>query len=174
MSGTLPLPFVDVLAEYEQSLAAVRISGQMPWQYNDGGRRAAGYLGSARDCVCRAIAIATELPYERVYDGLNALGAAERFSRTRRHKSSARLGVHIRTTRRYLDALGWRWIPTMAIGTGCRVHLRPDELPDGRLIVSCSRHLTAVIDGVIHDTHDPGRMGRRCVYGYWTRPEVRG
>jgi len=26
-----------------------------------------------------------------------------------------------------------------------------------------------VLDGVIHDTHDPSRGGRRCVYGYWSR-----
>jgi hypothetical protein len=55
------------------------------------------------------------------------------------------------------------------------------------LIVAVSRHLTAVIDGVIHDTHDPSREGvvytvidgvgtargaGRCVYGYYRRQEV--
>ena len=55
----------------------------------------------------------------------------------------------------------------MKIGSGCRVHLRERELPSGRLIVSVSRHMVAVIDGVIHDTHDPSRGGTRCVYGYW-------
>ncbi len=39
----------------------------------------------------------------------------------------------------------------------------------GRLIVSVSKHMTAVIDGVIHDTHNPSRDGTRCVYGYWTK-----
>ncbi len=37
----------------------------------------------------------------------------------------------------------------MQIGSGCTVHLRADELPSGRLVVSVSRHLTAVIDCVI-------------------------
>ena len=55
----------------------------------------------------------------------------------------------------------------MAIGQACKVHLSSDELPSGRLVVSVSKHVTAVIDGVIHDTHDPGRDGTRCVYGYW-------
>jgi hypothetical protein len=68
------------------------------------------------------------------------------------------------------------------------------ELPAGRLVVSVSKHYTAVLDGVIHDTHDPQRdasvvrpdrgeplaagerrvpggqvvkTARRCVYGYW-------
>jgi hypothetical protein len=40
----------------------------------------------------------------------------------------------------------------MEIGHGAKVHLRERELPSGRLIVKCSRHLTAVIEGVIHDT----------------------
>ena len=42
----------------------------MQFVYNDGGRAAAGYIGSAGDCVTRAIAIATELPYQTVYDAL--------------------------------------------------------------------------------------------------------
>jgi hypothetical protein len=57
----------------------------------------------------------------------------------------------------------------MKIGSGCRVHLADGELPMGWLIVRCSRHLTAVIDGVIHDTHDPQRGGKRCVYGYFSK-----
>lgn len=69
--------------------------------------------------------------------------------------------MSIRTIRRYLERLGWTWHPTMGIGTGCQVHLLADELPAGRLIVSCSRHITAVIDGVIHDTFDPSREGTR-------------
>jgi hypothetical protein len=36
-----------------------------------------------------------------------------------------------------------------------------------RLIVHVHRHLVAVIDGVIHDTHDSGGAGRRPVVGYW-------
>ena len=60
----------------------------------------------------------------------------------------------------------------MQIGSGCTVHLRADELPPGRLVVSVSKHLTAVIDGVIHDTHDCSRRGTRCVYGYWQPPDA--
>jgi hypothetical protein len=56
----------------------------------------------------------------------------------------------------------------MSIGQGCTVHLKADELPSGRLILSVSRHYVAMIDGVVHDTHDPSRGGTRCVYGYWT------
>jgi len=48
----------------------------------------------------------------------------------------------------------------MRIGSGCKVHLRADELPPGRLIVKVSRHLVAVIDSAIHDTYDCSRDGR--------------
>lgn len=141
----------------------------MKWILNDGGRAAAGFKGETGDCTCRAIAIATGMPYQRVYDDLNACGSKERRSKRRRGKSSARTGVHIPTIRRYLTSLGWTWVPTMRIGQGCRVHLRDGELPGGPLIVSVSRHLTAVIDGVIHDRYDPSRGGTRCVYGYYKK-----
>lgn len=136
----------------------------------DGGRAAAGFKGTADDCVCRAIAIATGKPYREVYDAINAAASTERTGKRKRGKSHARTGVHKVTERKYLASLGWQWTPTMQIGSGCKVHLRADELPPGRLIVSVSKHSVAVIDGVIHDTHDCSRGGTRCVYGYWNRP----
>ena len=84
-------------------------------------------------------------------------------------RSSARNGVLRQTCQRVLESLGWRWVPTMRIGAGCRVHLKAAERPAGRLIVRCSKHTTAVIDGIIHDTYDPSRAGTRCVYGYFTK-----
>jgi hypothetical protein len=142
--------------------------------YDDGGRKAAGFRGLADDCVTRAIAIAAEIPYITVYGSINNLAVRERTMRGRAgfraaigRGSSARQGVFKYTFRPFLKLHGWHWTPTMHIGSGCTVHLRADELPPGRLIVSLSRHLCAVIDGVIHDTSDPSRDGIRCVYGYW-------
>lgn len=136
---------------------------------NDGGREAAGYTGVAGDCVTRAVAIATGLAYQEVYDAINSVAKHERRIKRGRARSTARDGVRMRTTRRYLESLGWKWTPTMGIGTGCTVHLKDGELPMGRLIVSVSKHLVAVIDGVIHDTFDDQREGTRCVYGYFSR-----
>ncbi|GGG86679.1 hypothetical protein [Edaphobacter dinghuensis] len=141
----------------------------MKWNFNDGGRAEAGFRGPARDCVTRAIAIATAKPYREVYDALNALAITERITKRKRKKSSSREGVFRETYSRYLQSLGWRWVPTMSIGSGCRVHLRASELPRGTLIVRVSRHLTTVIDGELHDTHNCSRGGMRCVYGYFTR-----
>lgn len=139
----------------------------MNWEYDDGGRAEAGFVGHTGDCVTRAIAIATGLPYREVYDSLNAQAQDEKPSKRRRGKSSARTGVHRVTYEPYLLRLGWGWVPTMRFGEGCRVHLRANELPTGRLVVAVSKHLCAVIDGVVRDDHDPSRGGTRCVYGYY-------
>lgn len=141
----------------------------MEWVFDDGGRGAAGYTGPARDCATRAIAIAAELPYKEAYDLVNAIAHYEVPSKTRRGKSSARNGVHGVTMRHIMRELGWNWTPTMGIGTGCTVHLNPDELPPGRIVVSLSKHYAAVIDGVLHDNHDCSRAETRCVYGYWSK-----
>jgi hypothetical protein len=143
------------------------------FQLDDGGRRAAGYKGKAGDCVVRAIAIATEKPYQQIYDLVNGAALQERTGKRKRGISNARTGVYKVSIKRIMKQLGWVWTPTMQIGSGCTVHLRADELPQGRLVVSVSKHLTAVIDGVIHDTHDCSRRGTRCVYGYWQPPAVR-
>jgi hypothetical protein len=147
----------------------------MEWVYDDGGRKAADYKGSTGDCVVRAIAIATELGYQNIYDAVNEFSKDERVTkRMRGGRSSSRTGVHKKTSRKFLTELGWTWTPTMGIGTGTTVHLRDGELPMGRLIVACSRHYVAVIDGVIHDTADPSRDGTRAVYGYYYKEQSDG
>jgi hypothetical protein len=142
---------------------------------DDGGRASAGYKGPASDCVARAIAIASGSPYPVVYDEINVLGQSERKGKNKKGTSNARTGVY-RTAKlraHLLTRYGAVWVPTMAIGSGCKVHLRASELPAGRLVVALSKHCAAVIDGVLHDTHDCSREGTRCVYGYWVFPDLR-
>ena len=135
------------------------------WEWNDGGRAEAGFRGSTHDCVTRAVGIATEKNYREVYTA---------FSKESRCDSRAwvpRKGIDVRRKwfKEYMNAIGWTWVPTMGIGTGCSVHLRADELPRGRLVVLVSKHYTTMIDGVVHDRFDPSRNGKRCVYGYWMK-----
>jgi len=149
----------------------------MEFVKNDGGRAAAGYKGDAGDCVTRAIAIATGKPYKEVYDRIHAMTAE--YAEKRRTKvaraikrkgtSSPRDGVFRDVYDQYLKDLGWEFIPTMSFGSGCTTHLKADELPAGIIITRLSRHLCAVIDGIIHDTHNPSRGGTRCVYGYYAK-----
>lgn len=146
----------------------------LPWVFNDGGRQAAGYTGGAGDCVVRAVAIAAELPYRMVYDDLFILQRERRPRKNERQQSnrSPRDGVFKDITRQYLAGLGWEWTPTMHIGSGTTVHLAEGELPGGRLVAQCSKHVVAVVDGVVHDTHDPTRDGTRAVYGYWAPLDI--
>jgi len=141
----------------------------MKWINDDGGRAEAGYKGTTGDCCVRAIAIVTGKPYQEVYDAINEVSKTERTGKRKRGKSNARTGVYSKTARKYMESLGYEWTATMHIGSGCKVHLWDNELPKGRLFVRVSRHYTAVIDGVVHDTHDPTRGGTRCVYGYMTK-----
>jgi len=168
----------------------------MDYIYDDGGRKESGFQGRAGDCVARAVAIAAGLPYAEVYQELSYGMGAQRATKGRKSKASARAGVNTgrKWFKDYMRGLGFSWTPTMGIGTGCTVHLADGELPSGRLVVAVSKHYTAVIDGVIHDTHDPQRDGEivyghppvldadgqlrnpvisvgggRCVYGYWSQ-----
>lgn len=141
----------------------------MQFQYNDGGRAEAGFKGTTGDCVCRAIAIATERPYREIYDLINEFAKSERTGKRKTGKSNARTGVYKGTIMKVMKHLGRKWIPTMTIGSGCKVHLREDELPKGRIVCSLLKHETAVIDGVLNDTYDCSRDGTRCVYGYFIK-----
>lgn len=182
------------------SMCVVNSMGAKPMKFifNDGGRSAAGYKGFAGDCVARSIAIASGKPYQEIYDRLAKGQSTQRRSkRTSKQPKSARNGIYVKRKwfKDYMAELGFEWVPTMKIGSGCTTHLTDGELPGGRLVVAVSKHLTAVIDGVVYDTHDPQReahcvrpndgaalkagewinpgnnlickISRRCVYGYW-------
>lgn len=120
--------------------------------YDDGGRADAGYKGETGDCVCRAFSIAAERPYKEVYNLINEYAKSERTGKRKRGKSNARTGVYRSTEDKLAKHYGFKWIPTMKVGQGCKVHLRADELPKGRIVARVSKHSVAVIDGVIHDT----------------------
>lgn len=140
----------------------------------DGGRAEAGFKGSTGDCGVRAAAIATGIPYREVYDEINRIAKTERpktpaarRERSSKKRSNARTGIWSSTLNTFLVRYGFTWTATMKIGSGCQVHLRAEELPSGVLVARVTKHYTAVLDGVIYDSHDPSRGGTRCVYGYW-------
>lgn len=127
----------------------------MKYQYNDGGR-SQYFKGQVCDCVCRAIAIATGCDYKETYDKIRKLTG-----------ENPRNGLTKKATKKAIETFGGRWTATMGIGTGCTVHLRDGELPNGRIICNVSGHCVAVIDGTINDIYDPSRNENRCVYGFW-------
>jgi hypothetical protein len=136
----------------------------MKFVYNDGKHGPIPRkLPKGGDCVTRAIAIATQIPYDEVARQIDNLSVEHCDGSDSKH------GVYKKLYKGFLKDLGWTWTPTMGIGTGCKVHLSDGELPMGRLIVSVSKHLVAVIDGVINDLSDCSRQGKRCVYGYYQK-----
>lgn len=139
------------------------------FKYNDGGRAEAGFKGSTRDCVTRAIAIATNTSYMKVYDDLNEL-CRKYNSRKSKYKrdSSARDGIAKNIYHRYLLSIGFKWVPKTFVGKGCTIHLKKEDLPNGIVICKLARHLTVMIDGVINDTFNPNEQTKYCYY----KPEV--
>ena len=139
----------------------------MQFKFNDGGRSDAGYKGKTGDCVVRAIAITTGKKYQEVYDELFEMNKSQKGKL--RGASPRNGGTKNRTVRKYMQKLGYKFFPTMGIGTGCKVHLKENELPNGSIAVKVSKHLVAVVDGVINDTYDCSRNETRCVYGYYQK-----
>ena len=159
----------------------------MKFVYDDGGRVEAGFKGIAGDCGTRAVAIATGIPYRDVYNALQKLqkeyilecqakvaktkSASTKiyYSRAIRDGQSVRNGTYVEVVHRFMNSIGWEWVPTMKFGTGCRVHLRDDELPSGRIVCRVAKHYAAVVNGELHDIWDSQMDGNRCVYGYWRK-----
>lgn len=150
------------------------------FQYDDGGREDAGFKGSTSDCVCRAVAIAMNRPYREIYDELNALckvnSGGHKLTRKRYGSTYVRTGGSARTGittskkwfKEWMRRKGFRWVPLMKIGSGCKFHLNREELPNkGRLVLRLSKHFSAYVDGVLRDTYDASRDGQRCVYGFY-------
>lgn len=138
------------------------------WVYNDGGRKAAGYKGTAGDCGVRAIAIATGLEYAEAYALCReAIRTCKLRVRAKFRSQSPREGMYRKEMEWAFEQLGWEWIGVMKIGSGCVMRACVDELPVGRLVLRLSRHYAASIDGIVYDTYDSTRDGTRCVYGYW-------
>lgn len=130
----------------------------MKIKYDDGGRSKYFAASNVGDCVTRAVAIATKRDYKEVYNTIAKIVGY-----------TPRNGVHKKDTRKVMAHFGGRWHSCMTIGSGCTTHLADGEIPmHGRLVCKCSKHVVAVIDGVIHDTYDASRNGNRCVYGYWS------
>ena len=141
--------------------------------FNDGGRAEAGYKGQTGDCVCRSICIVTGKPYDEVYQALAEGNFTQRKSKhSKKGKRTAANGINTKRKwfNEYMVSLGFKWVPTMFVGVGCKMHLKKEELPTGKIICNVSKHFVAVIDGVINDIYDCSREGTRCVYGYYYQP----
>ena len=149
----------------------------MEFNYNRGGYTRGSGLNRG-DCVPRAITIATELPYQIVFDELQRRQTEWRIKSNSKkaynkkpHRNKCYMGTYKEAYKPYLEELGWTWVPKMFIGQGFKTYLRKEDLPPGRLIVSVRKHLTSVIDGVLNDTWDCSQDGNKGAYGYYYKEE---
>lgn len=132
---------------------------KLEYKYNDGGRSQYYKTSMVRDCVTRAIAIASNKDYKEIYNLVKSY---------LKPKKSPNNGVPNKLVKKIMTDLGYQWVSKMSIGTGCTTHLSQDEIPMDKIIIcNVSRHVVAVVNGVVNDTFDCTRDGNRCVYGYW-------
>jgi hypothetical protein len=129
----------------------------MEYKFNDGGRQAAGFKGTANDCVARAMAIALGLDYSAVYKEL-----AQANANSGRAKS-ARNGVMKSTYTEVIKRYGFVWMKAPQFA-GRKA--RCSDMPKGSVIAMQAHHLVAVIDGVANDTQN---CTHKMVYGYWAK-----
>lgn len=133
------------------------------YQFNDGGRLAAGYKGRAGDCVPRAIAIALNLPYKQVRKELDDLNR----EMTGGLQKSTQNGTEASVSHRFLTDRGWK------LTLLNKAYLKDIDVKDApRIIAVMPRHTAAIINNTVLDTWDCRHSRRtKCkspiVYGYY-------
>lgn len=129
----------------------------MNFVWNDGGRAESGFVGSAGDCVTRAIAIATGRAYRDIYQEIGE-----------RTKKTPRNGVPVSAAAKYLEELGWQRTQLP------KLRFVPNLLPQGAVILHLEKangrsgHFCTMVDHVVHDTWNPGEDECYFVASMWT------
>ena len=129
----------------------------MTYQFNDGGRKLAGYKGTAGDCGARAMAIALQLDYKAVYTEL------AQANKDHGKAKSARNGMSKDIYSEVLKRYGWVWVSAPKFD-GRKA--RSTDMPQGRVIAQQAGHYVAVTDGVVQDIWN---CTHKMVYGYWVK-----
>ena len=141
------------------------------FQFDDGGRKSAGYKGTTGDCGVRSMAIVTGRPYREIYDGLYEMCRSwpgnSRKAKAIRANASPRTGLNVGVMQRYMEGLGWQMVMF-------KRRLDDPALPRERVLCVVRKHYFALVDNVVRDTFDD-RMARRVVTadGEVIRPKPR-
>lgn len=126
----------------------------MKYVYNDGGRAAAGFTGSANDCVTRAIALVSGKPYAEVWQAM----AAGNKSDGKRFSADHCVRTYNRWFYDYMTANGFTWVEPKK-----KTYVR--DLLKGNYVVAIRGHYFAVLGDTIYDTHPVS--DNKVVRGYW-------
>ena len=128
------------------------MKNKIDFKYNDGGRYRAGFRHHAGDCVTRSISILFDLDYLNAHEQINILS-----KKFKDKKSIVPTGISLSTTKKLMKHFGLVWKHTNSF---------LDIPRKGKIILNLPNHVCAVIDRVIHDTHD-NRNNSNRIYGYW-------
>ena len=125
------------------------------YERNDGGRKDSGRRGTAGDCLVRAIAIITGLPYGDVYRRCAAMYAAAGYKRSGNAGALGRKRKGQRSVNRVQDdilhAFGFR---RAALPTGSKPTYSEALAQYGACIARTTRHFAALKDGALQDSFD--------------------
>lgn len=156
----------------------------LPYRYDDGGRKIAGYKGTTGDCVIRAIAIYKSLPYIDVRTRARHWGYMDWQWNLTKGRANGHFNKKIKKPgsameKMFIDEFGLSWVKS----DFRQVHGRWRRLCIGDLpnncIASMRKHVVAIRLGIVCDTwnctkqylivDDWGneRVKHRAVYGFW-------
>lgn len=133
-----------------------------PYMKTDGGRSQSKRPKQRNDCTVIALAVSASLTYDAAYDIVASRGrkCAEGYwfpfgFKTIRSGPMPEAGVR------------FDWISYPAVKYDRREHIDSfaRSHKKGVFVLRLSKHVCAVVDGVVHDTHRT--YDERCVYGAW-------
>ena len=130
----------------------------------DGGRRQdTKRRNHGKDCMVRALAVATGVPYAQVYDELVAEGV---FS-PKRGGFMDRLVGQLNFADMDFHGFKFQWISFPAVKGKPRMHADKfaEQFPTGTYLLRMGHHICCMADGVLYDMFS--HTDRRCVYGAW-------
>lgn len=127
-----------------------------PFEPNDGGRSKSLRPKEQRDCTVRCVAIAFGMTYDLAYDILAAAGRRENKGLAFRKWLGKR-----KTFNRF--RITWESFPAEKGQRRMNPVTFAKTFKRGRFICRTAKHVYAVLDGVVQDTHP--EYDERCIYG---------
>ena len=126
----------------------------MKWNQNDAGRSTSLRPKQSLDCVIRAIALASQKPYDEVYDLMASAGRKSGRSTPKKVWKEVihPMGLHY-------SFPAEKGLPRTTLADFAAT------FNSGRWVVQLAGHLTAVVNGEVLDTECP--RSNACVYGAW-------
>lgn len=119
---------------------------------DDGGRAAAGFKGRTGDCVTRATAIISGLPYKDIYTMMaEANATSKQAAKKGKAQKTARNGIYRKDYEKVFSTIG---LTKVKLPQGPRPTYSEAYEAYGDCIVTTRGHMAAIKDGNLRDTFD--------------------